>query len=397
MKILMLSSRLPYPLTAGFRIRIYNEAKQLKQAGHQVDLLFLSRRGDMEKYGSALYDVFTTVRAVPFSLVKAGGQLFSALFHPGYPFQVALYQNGGFASALYSVYAQYDMIIANHIRTAEYLRQLPEDKIILDLHDAISYNYYNAIQLSRGLKKLLYLTEYRRVLHYECCCSRQYKKTVLISEKDRQWLISHGASAKNLHVIPLAVRDDISVPPKDYHNDRHAIAFLGKMSYQPNADAVRWSVRKVFPLLRKKEPELQFYIMGIEPPKDIQDLGGHSGISVTGFMENPFLLLSKMKVSVVPIQNGAGTQNKLLESMMLGVPVVASRIAAEGIAGSDGRELLIADSPQQYAEHILSLLHSESLRERIGRDGQRLIENKYTWNSLTTQWLSLLSSSARKD
>ena len=82
---------------------------------------------------------------------------------------------------------------------------------------------------------------------------------------------------------------------------------------------------------------------------------------------------------------------------MLGVPVVASRIAAEGIAGSDGRELLIADSPQQYAEHILSLLHSESLRARIGRDGQRLIENKYTWNSLTTQWLSLLSSSDRKD
>lgn len=393
MKILILSSRIPYPLTAGFRIRIYHGAKRLKEAGHQLDLLFLSHPGELEKCGEALREVFTNIYAVPFSRGHALCRLLGAVFRPELPFQVALYQNAAFSRKLREIHGSYDRIIANHIRTAKYLDSFEKNNVILDLHDAISYNYKNAIHVSSGLKRLLYQLEYRRVLSYECRCTRLFPNTVLISENDRQWLSEHGADVSHLHLIPLAVRDDIPVPKKDYSKDRHAVAFLGKMSYQPNADAVRWFMKEVFPKLLIKEPELQFYIIGVEPPRDIQSFNEDPNVTVTGFLEDPFRLLSGMKLSIVPIRNGAGTQNKLLESMKLGVPVIASPIASSGIGASPGQDFLVADTPEDYVGKIEALLHSAALRESIGQAGKRYVEQNYSWEHLIQKWLKLLQDS----
>ena len=267
MRVLMLSSRIPFPLTAGFRIRIYNEAKRFHSIGAKVDLLYLGSQEDYYNYKAALSDVFNKVIVVPTNKLEITWNIISALFTKE-PFQVAIYKNKKYAEILNHIEKQYDLIIGNHIRTAEYLKTLDENKIIIDLHDAISYNYSNLIKNEVGLRRLIYKTEYKRVLQYEIKICEIFKRIVIVSEKDKQWLSNKGADTSKITVIPVAVRDDITDFKSSYFDDQDVVCFLGKMSYQPNEDAVIWFAHKVMPKLEQKYPNIVFCILGIDLVKN---------------------------------------------------------------------------------------------------------------------------------
>lgn len=392
LKVLMLSSRIPYPLTAGFRIRIYTEAKYFHNDGNQVDLLFLGNQSDLKKYRNELKKCYDHCYCIQYSKSEAVKNIIRCVTSSKLPLQVALYRNEAFKNKLLSIQSQYDLIIGNHIRTSEYLKLLNSKKVILDMHDAISYNYKNAIKLTKGFKKWIYKYEYSRVLAYECNIVSAFSRVVLISAKDRDWLKEHGADTKNVTLIPVAVRDDIKERKEDYSKDENIICFLGKMSYQPNTDAVLWFYNEVFPELKKLNPQLMFYIMGIEPTQDILKLQNDPNVKVTGFLKDPYEIMAKAKATVVPIRNGAGIQNKVLESMLIGTPVVASSIAAEGIEAKDGEHLLIAHNKKEFVDKTNLLLQSQDQRERIGKSGQQYIEDNYTWNGLWKKWKALANS-----
>lgn len=387
--ILIISSRIPYPLTAGFRIRIYNVAKYFKNDGNAVDLLYMGSKAEYEKYKIDLHQVFRNVYFVPFSKLKA-------LFHLGrcicsfhLPLQVQLYQSNAFKKKLLEIEGQYDLIIGNHIRTAEYLKLLNPKKVILDMHDAISYNYANAVKVTKGIKRIIYRMELPRVLDYECKIISDFPRVVMISDNDRIWLKKHGADTSHITVIPVSVRDDIQDFKIDYTKDENAICFLGKMSYQPNIDAVLWFSKYVFPQLLKQHGDLIFYIMGIEPTPEVVALQKNPYIKVTGFMDDPYEVMAKVKATVVPILNGAGVQNKVLESMVIGTPVVASTIAADGIQAEDNKQLLIASNQDEFVQKVDSLLISSDLRAQIGKSGKKYIESHFTWDALWKSWKKL--------
>lgn len=387
--ILIISSRIPYPLTAGFRIRIYNVAKYFKNDGNAVDLLYMGSNAEFEKYKIDLHQVFRNVYFVPFSKLEALFHLRRCIFSFHLPLQVQLYQSNAFKKKLLEIEGQYDLIIGNHIRTAEYLKLLNPRKVILDMHDAISYNYANAIKVTNGLKKIVYQLELPRVLDYECKIVSAFPRTVMISENDRRWLEKYGADTSHVTLIPVSVRDDIKEFKTDYSKDENAICFLGKMSYQPNIDAVLWFSKYVFPKLLEQHNDLIFYIMGIEPTPEVLALEKNPHIKVTGFMDDPYEIMEKVKATVVPILNGAGIQNKVLESMLIGTPVVASSIAADGIQATDNEQLLIAKNQEEFTQKIELLLESTELREKIGSSGKEYIENHFTWNALWKSWKKL--------
>lgn len=389
MNILILSSRIPYPLTAGFRIRIYNVAKYFKNDGNSVDLLYMGSKAEYEKYKDDLLKVFRNVYCIPFSKVEALFHLSRCAFSFHLPLQVQLYRNSAFKKKLMEIEDHYDLIIGNHIRTAEYLKLLDPRKVILDMHDAISYNYANAIKVTKGIKKMVYHLEMPRVLDYECKIVSAFPRVVMISDNDRKWLEKHGADVSHVTLIPVSVRDDIQDFKSDYHNDENAVCFLGKMSYQPNIDAVLWFSKNVFPELLKKNGSLVFYIMGIEPTPEVMALDKDPHIKVTGFMDDPYEIMAKVKATVVPILNGAGIQNKVLESMLIGTPVVASTIAADGIQAEDNRQLLIAENQEEFINKTNALLSSADLREKIGKAGKEYIENHFTWDALWKVWKQL--------
>lgn len=384
--ILMLSTRIPYPLTAGFRIKIYTESKYFKRDGYIVDLMYIGSLEEYNKYKEPLHAVFRHVYRIERSKPEIARNVVCNIFKRDIPFQVVLYKNSKFKKQFLKIKDNYDFIIGNHIRTAEYLKLADPEKVILDLHDAISYNYKNAMHVVSGIKKLVYRIEYPRVLNYECNIVGGLQKVVIISQDDKNWLEQNGADIRNVCVIPTGVRDDIKDQKEDYKKDAPAICFLGKMSYQPNADAVLWFAKNVLPALEKKILDIRFYVMGIEPSKEVYSLTKDSHIIVTGFIDNPYAVMKRCMATVVPIQNGAGLQNKAMESMLVGTPVIASPIAAEGLHAETGKAFLLAEKPAEYVDAFLKLYQKPDLRKQIGSAGRTHVLKNFTWQSIAEKW-----------
>jgi len=186
--------------------------------------------------------------------------------------------------------------------------------------------------------------------------------------------------------LPNGVKDSLLYEKKQ-GPENNFISFFGKMDYKSNEDAVIYFSQKVFPDIRKIFPELKFYIIGLNPTKRIINLNQKGGIKVTGFLENPYLLLRKSKLVVAPLRFGAGIQNKILESMALGKTVVTTEIGARGISGArNKKELLITDfkKPKEMARSIIDILNNEKEKDRIGERAKEFIFKNYTWDKIET-------------
>lgn len=388
MRILVLSSRIPYPLTAGFRIRIYNTGKYLKEAGHIVDILQLTNDNEIKIGEEKLRAVFNKVITIKIKKREVLLRLFAGLVNWHLPFQILIYQSKEYKKQFDHIVKDYDIILCNHIRMAEYVKHYKIKKI-LDMHDAVSYNYENAVKNVGFLKKFIYKIEWKRVLKYEIKIGEHFTKSVIISEKDKQYLHEKGAYIDNMHTIPVAVRDDIKNRKQNYYDDENSLCFLGKLSYQPNEDAVIWFVNHVFKSLKKKIPDIQFYIIGIEPTPKVRELAREDGVTVTGFMENPYALIEKCKLMVAPIRNGAGIQNKVLESMVVGTPVIISPIVAEGIMGQDGEDFFIARTDEEYISLVTKLFNDVGLRETVGQAARQFVLENYSWQTLKYKWAEI--------
>jgi len=168
-----------------------------------------------------------------------------------------------------------------------------------------------------------------------------------------------------LHVFPLIM--DVKGSSKNFA-ERRDILFVGGYQHTPNVDAVQYFVTEIMPLLRKRLPGVRFYAVGSKPPADLQALAAEDVI-ITGFVEDLAPLLDKMRVSVAPLRYGAGIKGKIGTAMAVGLPVVATSLAAEGMSLTDGENILIADGPKALADTITKIYEDEGLWNLISQNG----------------------------
>ena len=157
--------------------------------------------------------------------------------------------------------------------------------------------------------------------------------------------------------------------------------FIGNMRTHQNTDAVLYFIRAIYPLIKARRPRAKFRIIGCEPRRSIRAFHGKDGIEVTGFVQDVWLNAKDACVAVCPIRVGAGVQNKLLESMAMGIPSVTTSVGLEGIDAVSGRHLLTADSPSDFSEQVLRLMENKDLRMGISLNGLDLIRRKYGWET----------------
>jgi len=379
----MLCSRIPYPLIGGDRIRIYNTAKMLS-ANYGVDLVFINEGKVRQDYIEKLKEVFNQVTFFSYSSLRPRWNALKGLFLRG-PLQVHYYYFKEIQKWIDKNYGSYDLLFAYHIRMAEYLKDASCPKVV-DLVDAISMNYRKARNNARGLWRAIYSVENRRILPYEVRTVNEFDRSFIVSDVDRDYLVQHGADPRKIVTIPVAVKDE-AINRSYRAKEKDQIAFLGKMDYPPNQDAAIYFARKVFPLLRKRNPKLQFLIIGALPPRNVLELRKIPGVAVTEFVENPYRLVAASKVFVAPMRFGAGTQNKILEAMALKRPVVTTSLGARGIKGEEGKDFLVADEPEEMAEKILNLLDDSGKREYIGSQARYLVEREYNWSRVGERFL----------
>jgi len=380
-KILMLCSRIPYPLIGGDRIRIYNTAKILSKQ-YKVDLVCISEGRVESEYEERLKEVFNEVTFFSYHPLRFKWNAFKGLFLKK-PLQVSYYYFKEIQGWINEKCRGYDLIFCNHIRTVEYIKDITSAKVV-DLHDALSMSYTKAKLNATGWWKIIYWIENKRLLPYEIGTINRFDKSFIVSDADRDYLIQHGADEKKIVTISVAVKEEV-INRISQVKEKNELVFLGKMDYLPNEDAAIYFTKIVFPMLKKEK--LKFIIVGAKPTRRVLKLRKIKGVEVTGFLEDPYKYLEVSKVFVAPIRFGAGIQNKILEAMALRKPVVTTSCGAEGINGRDGEHFLIANEPEDMAEKILDLLENEEKRRAIGERARALIEKEYTWDTIGKKFL----------
>jgi glycosyltransferase involved in cell wall biosynthesis len=203
--------------------------------------------------------------------------------------------------------------------------------------------------------------------------------TLVVATSERDAEVISTATGDETLVVPNGVDladFDFAHKPEPGH-----IVFVGAMRHQPNADGAAWFAREVLPLVRAKLGDIRFTIVGADPPASVQALAG-DGIEVTGRVADIRPYLASAAVTVIPLHSGGGTRLKILEAFAAGVPVISTTVGAEGLDVASGEQLLLADSPEEFAAATLLVLREPIFAERLADSGRARVRERYGWEQI---------------
>jgi glycosyltransferase involved in cell wall biosynthesis len=172
---------------------------------------------------------------------------------------------------------------------------------------------------------------------------------------------------------------------------KYEIVFIGNMSYAPNVDAAEYLAQKVLPLVHQQKPEVKLLLAGASPAKRVQDLQNEF-VHITGWVDDIRDCYAEARIFIAPMQIGTGLQNKLLEAMAMKIPSITSKLANSALYAKDGEEILIGETPEDYAKHIIKLLNDDEFATRIADAGYRFVNHKYNWEIATNKLSDIMTN-----
>lgn len=379
MKIFVLLPRFPYPLEKGDKLRAYNQLKYLSK-NHEIHLCALSDIPVDNKYIEPVASFCTSVHIVKLNRFSIFLNLICAFFW-GKPLQVGYFYNRKAKKKIHQLIAEIkpDHIYCQLIRVAQYVKAVNIPKT-LDYQDVLSKGVERRIQKSPFYWKLVLRLEYKRLLKYEHEVFSWFDNKTIISKPDRDF-IPHPDKDK-IEIIINGVDTDFFKPmtvEKEYD-----LVFIGNMGYPPNVNASEYLVKEILPIVRQKKPNIKLTLAGATPHASVLALKSVN-VHVTGWVEDIRECYAKAKIFIAPMQIGTGLQNKLLEAMAMKIPSITSPLANFALEAKDGLEILIGNSPQEYADHIIQLLENDELNKTIANNGYAFVHRNYNWDAATNK------------
>lgn len=274
------------------------------------------------------------------------------------------------------------VIQADEIYTAQYLFLVPDCKRILILHNVDSLFFWRSfLHHPNILRKIFFLLQFLKMRWYEKKIIPKVDKVFCVSENDKKIFEKIFKGKVKFDILPNGV-DTERIKPLPYV-EKPILIYVGAMRYYPNFLAVKWFIEKVFPLILKEINECFFYVVGGGIDEKFKKYEKKYPVKFIGYVENLKEWYEKAKIKVVPLKIGSGTRLKILESMAYGRPVVSTSLGAEGIELEDGENVLIADTPEKFAEKVILLHKNRNLYEKIRRNARKLVEEKYDWKKIS--------------
>lgn len=380
MRILFLTGRLPYPPTRGDRLRAYHFMRVLSRQ-HKITLLSFiaddSETGNIGPLREFCEDIQLVHR----------GQLYSTtttvmnLWRPA-PFQSLYYRSSVMQGAVDRLLERrrFDLVYVHLFRMAQFVAERRQPYRILDLTDAISTEIERSLPYRDAKWRLIYRAELPRMRRYEREIVDHFDETWLISNAERRQIL-HERQNERVLVVPNGV-DTGRYRPSGRTTDAPQLIFVGHMGVSHNVDAAEYLTNEILPLVRKSVPEVRLNLVGAEPAAEVQALGGMPGVKVLGHVVDLNAALNDATLFVAPLRFAAGVQNKVLEAMAAGLPVVTTSYVNAGLEARDGEHLTVADDTDQAAQAIISLLHDPQARNRLGKAGREFVLQRYRWEDV---------------
>jgi sugar transferase (PEP-CTERM/EpsH1 system associated) len=384
----------PYP-PSRIRVRGYELLRQLKRQ-HEVTIITQSASqqelADVEHLRTQGYEVVVVHESKRESMQHTALALFSAE-----PLQVAYARSQRFADAVQLLYTQhgFDVVHVEHLRGIASIERLARTlPLVWDAVDCISLLSKHTMMSGPGLViRMVARLEYPRTQSYEANILNHCQRVVVTSTRDRQAMIEllrkHNGDATNsddelgatIEVIPNGVDLDY-FQPLEQERHRYNLVFSGKMSYHANVATALYLYHHIMPLIWRQRPEVTLTIVGSKPPTAIQCLARDARVKVTGYVDDMRSYVGRAEVMLSPMVYSVGIQNKVLEAMALGTPVVVDAQAASSLNAQSGRDLLVASTPQEFAAATLRLLDDAELRAAMGRSGRAYVEAHHNWHEM---------------
>ena len=235
------------------------------------------------------------------------------------------------------------------------------------------------------LKRAYFWFEYKRLSRYERKTCNQFDRVLAVSERDRDTMRSMGVSVP-IEVIETGVDVEFFSPDQHVTPTPNKLLFLGSLDWMPNIDGLRWFTSEIYPLIRQKCPGVTLDIVGRRPTPFISSLPAKDeSIRVFGDVPDVRPHIAVSDIFVVPLRVGSGTRLKVFEAMAMRRPVVSTTIGAEGLPLTHGTDVVLADSPEEYATQVAALLDDPARKEAIADNGYRLVTEQYSWRTVSNR------------
>ncbi len=379
MKILYIAHRLPYPPDKGDKIRSFHMIKHLSQH-HSVRLACLAWSPQELEKAKALRDYCAAVDVVllrpRWSKIKSLVHLFSSK-----PLTVQYFYSKHLQRLIHQriIEEEFDAIIVFSSCMAQFLPPGQTGFKIIDFTDVDSDKWLQYAEHVKSPLSIIYRLESKKLKKYEISLASLYDCCTVISEAEERLFRSYSKRFV-LCTVPNGV-DLEYFQVKTEVPDEPTLIFMGVMDYYANVDGVLYFHDQILPHIRRVIPNVKLIILGGNPTRAIRRLGRSKNVSITGYVQDVRSFLSQATACVVPLRIARGVQNKVLEAMAMGLPVVATSRAVEGIDARPGRDLMVADDPVEFAARTVKLLFDRQLQQKMSRSARKLVESKYHWNN----------------
>lgn len=375
MRLLVVSTWFPYPPDNGSKLRAFHLLRELARR-HDVSLLSFCESGRPAADDLArLQNICGTV-----DVVDRGAFVRGALTARGLLSLTPRSYVQGFSQQMETEIRKkvpaHDAALALQVVAAMHLRHTLTLPAVFEEAEVAVIEEQVASERDpiRHLRRRLTWWKYARFIRALC---RQFHHTTVVSDAERARLVRMGCDPARVSVVPNGI-DEADLAWQQARQPCRLV-YPGALTYSANCDAVRWFLETVLPAIREARPDVEFWVTGSTNGVSVSDLPNAGLATFTGHLADVRPAIAGSTVCVVPLRVGGGTRLKILQAMALGTPVVATSKGAEGLAVMPEQDILVADTPEQFASQVLRLLADRNLQARISRMARQLVQRQFTW------------------
>jgi glycosyltransferase involved in cell wall biosynthesis len=398
MKIILAVSRYPWPARRGDQMRTVQMLDFLARE-HQVTVLVPAPPNGVQPPAEAARTAkIVTYRAGPRSTSMIG--LLRALRH-GLPLQSSFYYQSDMSAQLRRLAPEADLAILQLVRLAIHVDDLGTTPLVVDLIDSLSLNFSMRARVDRLWMRPLLRVEARLLSIWEHRLLEQGIAGLVVCERDRIALARRRRLAPEVaarvSVIPMSVRErwqgvDDPHPAAVEKPERPVLTITGNLGYFVNDDAVRWFVRRVWPELHERRPDVRLVVAGDRPSRSLRRLLRRNGAELVESPAELRTIIAGATISLAPLRAGSGQPIKVLEAWSVGVPVIASPWAAAGTAGRPWQDFLVVDTPGEWLQALITLLDDREQRDRLVANARSRLIEIYSRRRIGGELLKLVAS-----
>lgn len=373
MRVLVVLSRVPWPLEKGDKLRAYHFIRELSKT-HEVLLFCLSDQAVSPDAERKLKEYCSEVYIHRFPRWQLIWRLLIGLFSPR-PFQVSYFHSKK-AQEVFDRFLEAHLpqdVFCQLIRTAEYVRRYTVLSKSMDYMDALSAGMMRMASTASWPVSIAMRMEAKRLANYEREVYPLFRQHYIISEQDRDQLELPGP----LTVVPNGV-DPKFLQIRRGSDFRWNILFTGNMSYRPNVESSRFLVKEVMPIVWKSHPNLNVCLAGANPAPTVKALASDR-VEVTGWVDDIAEVYQQSQLFVAPMLINSGLQNKLLEAMASSMPAITTTLANNALGAEPDKEIITADTATDIANAIIKLVSDSSVQESLATNGKQYVQSTFSW------------------